>query len=138
MWIFFVFSCDHKSLIKMPLFHIYMKTFNFFFRICSHIFSYFLKWSFIVRSLKDILLFMRLKFKLAWLKWAGCNINLLLKLLAGKIVFLLSCINFKIPYFSSRNNYPFYTPIFTTNYVSNEPTARMMQMVNLEPSTFYS
>lgn len=55
------------------------------------------------------------------------------KLLLDKIYSLnfLSCINFKVPPFSSHNNYPFFIPTFNINHATNEPTTRMICFANL-------
>ena len=47
---------------------------------------------------------------------------------------LLSLINIKIPFRSTRSTVPFSVPHASTNYMANEPLRRLMSIANADPT----
>jgi len=47
---------------------------------------------------------------------------------------LLPLINFSVPQRTSRSFTTFHVPLYTTNYLSNEPIKRIMSNANTDPS----
>lgn len=47
---------------------------------------------------------------------------------------ILSLINFKVPQRQSRHHAPFFIPLCSTNYQSNEPLTRLLKNANEDPS----
>ena len=64
------------------------------------------------------------------------NISFLTNLISGTIdsPSLLSLVNFKAPSRFTRQNTLFHVPFCSTNYISNEPINRIMQLANKDPS----
>lgn len=50
---------------------------------------------------------------------------------------LLSQLNFQIPSFHYRATYPFFIPLFTTNYSHNRPIFRMMRILLMRTRRFF-
>lgn len=72
-------------------------------------------------------------------KRVSINEVFLRKLINGSIDYPKppSQVNFKIPSFQLRTTYPFFIPLWTTNYFRNRPMFRLMYITNEDPSVSF-